>query len=150
MAGFEWEERSDANYAPLTDDRVAAFEREFGIPLPPLLERLLRQQNGGYLVNTMRIVCSDQLTQSEGEDACIDYMSGYRNNVGSGDMSDSEYMVAEWELPQGHVVLVEGNHKFVTLDPTDGSIHWTNSDYEESYVIASSFEEFYNGLVPEE
>ncbi len=98
----------------------------------------------------MLIVCSEELTRIEGEDAYLDMMNGYYNGSGVYDMSDSAYMVSEWELPEGHVVLVVGNHKFVTLDPTDGSIHWTNSDYEESYVIALSFEEFYNGLVPEE
>ncbi len=155
--GISKNEFWDTNYynnPPLTEDMILTAEKTLGVKLPARLIELLQIQNGGYTKGfvfpmTQKTSWSDDhvsLTELFGIVTDPEIESGHN-------ILDTAYMTAEWDLPGKQVLLAGDGHWWITLDyrgrdiPT---VQWIDTECDEDLVIANTFDEFLNGLVPEE
>lgn len=141
------------NHPDLTDEMVRIAEKEFGVNLPPLLIELLRIQNGGYTkgfaypMNQKTTWAEDHVSLSELFGIVTEKSLKTAQNI-----LDTHYMTKEWGLPEKQVLLCGEGHWWLTLDYRIGRspcVRWIDVDCEEEIEVASSFEAFINGLVPD-
>jgi hypothetical protein len=146
---------------PLTDALVSDAERILQVRLPDSYVALMRECNGGYVIR-------DAFPVTEPTSWAPDHI-GVATIFGiaaaGGDETDdppgmgkgilvTPYMLREWNLPKG-IVLIDGDgHRWIALDyrecgPTGiPSVVWLNPDADEDIQLAPTFEDFVSGLVP--
>ncbi len=141
------------NHPPLTEEMIAIAEKSLDVKLPALFIELLRIQNGGYTAGfafpmTQKTTwADDHVPLSKLCGIVTDESIKTAHNI-----MDSHYMTEEWELPPKQVLLAGEGEWWITLDYRDSSIptvRWLDVECDEDVLIANSFEEFFNGLVPE-
>ena len=141
------------NHPDLTDAMVEIAEKELGVKLPPLLLELLKVQNGGYTKGFAYPMikkttwADDHVPFSELFGIVTDKSVETAQN-----MLDTHYMIKEWGLPEKQVLLCGDGHWWLTLDyrkESSPSVRWIDVECEEDIEVASSFEAFINGLVPD-
>uniref|UniRef100_UPI003F83BE8F SMI1/KNR4 family protein n=1 Tax=Bacillus safensis TaxID=561879 RepID=UPI003F83BE8F len=63
---------------------------------------------------------------------------------------DSAYLIKEWELPEGLVLINGDGHTWVAMDyrktKENPAIHYFDVEMEEDFKLANSFDEFIEGL----
>ncbi|MDG3043681.1 SMI1/KNR4 family protein [Bacillus sp. B6(2022)] len=63
---------------------------------------------------------------------------------------DSAYLIKEWELPEGLVLINGDGHTWVAMDyrktKENPAIHYFDVEMEEDFKLADSFDEFIEGL----
>ncbi|WP_428506896.1 SMI1/KNR4 family protein [Roseateles sp.] len=142
------------NHPPLTDEMVAIAEARLGVTLPVLLVDLLRMQNGGYTKGFAHPM-TERTTWSD-DHVPLDDLAGIVIGAAAGtpqNLLHSETMRAEWGIPPKQVLLSGDGHYWLTLDYRSGPapvVSWIDVECGEDLRVASSFEEFVNGLVPAE
>jgi hypothetical protein len=149
----------DCEGPPLTDEMVAAAERELGVTLPQAYVGLMRACNGGYTHGA--VLPTTEPTSWAHDHVPVDSINGIpaigdrgRFGTGSGILG-SAYLIEEWGLPDGLVLLTGDGHWWIALDyrasgpagpPT---VVWLDVDGDEDLPLADSFDTFLANLVPE-
>lgn len=144
---------------PLTDEMVAAAEHELGVTLPQSYVELMRTCNGGYTHSAA--FPTDEPTSWAPDHVSVRDILGIpavgaprRDLVGDGILKTA-YMIEEWEMPQGIVLLSTEGHTSIALDyrasgpagpPT---VAWIDVEMGEEAQLAETFEAFVAALVPE-
>lgn len=140
-------------HPPLTDIALAKAERILGVRLPVELVALLHLQNGGYTKGFIHPMA--QPTTWAEDHVPLHDLAGIiidPGHVSPMNMVRSAEMTQEWGLPPRQVLLSGDGHYWITLDYRSGpnpSVAWIDVECGEDMQIASSFEEFFAGLVAE-
>ncbi len=142
------------NHPPLMDDQITYTENLLKVKLPALLIELLKIQNGGY-TNGFSFPMKQKTSWSENQVPLTQLFGIVTDNSinTAQNILDTEYMTKEWDLPVNQVLLCGDGHWWITLDYRKDSkptVRWIDVDCNEDIHIADSFEDFINGLVPED
>lgn len=146
----------DTNYyqnPSLTDEMVAKAENELGVKLPPLFIELLKIQNGGY-TQGFAFPMKQSTSWSENH-VPLQELFGIVTDKSSDSGHNilmTDYLVKEWGLPEKQVLLTGDGHWWITLDYREGEapkIRWIDCEINQDIHIADSFDEFFNGLIPD-
>jgi hypothetical protein len=122
--------------------------------LPKLLIELLEIQNGGYTKEY--IFPMTEKTSWSNDHVPLYQLFGIvtDNSVKTAhNIMDTEYMTKEWDLPKKQVILSGEGNWWITLDyrtSDNPSVLWIDTDIKEEVKVATSFEDFINGLVAKE
>ena len=148
----------DCEGPPLTGEMVAAAEEELGVTLPEAYVELMRTCKGGYTRNAA--LPTAQPTGWAPDHVPVDTIFGIpaigdRGQFGTGlGILQTGYMTAEWNLPDGLVLLNGDGHWWIALDyrvsgPTGPpTVAWIDVEREEDIQVAESLEAFLAELVP--
>lgn len=140
-------------HPPLTDIALARAERILGVRLPAELVSLLRLQNGGYTKGFIHPMtrpttwAKDHVPLHDLAGIIID-----PDHTSPMNLIRTEEMTQEWGLPRKQVLLSGDGHHWITLDYRNGSnpsVAWIDVDCGEDIQVASSFNEFFAGLLAE-
>lgn len=141
----------------VTEELVQEVERLLSVKLPEAYVDLMKRHNGGYI--------PEHLVRIEAPvpPALADYLEDGFVSVGSirGINSDPQselsiagttYLIEEWDLPKGLVLLDGDGHTWIALDyrqaETNPPVVFLISDGGHHLNIASDFEDFIARLVP--
>lgn len=151
----EFWDKSDAPSEGISEEEFHKAEELLNIKLPRLYRELLKIQNGGY---TCRFAFPTQQENTWSEThvpfyqlSGIDFKSF---NESKSVLINSEYYRKEWELDDDIYLLLGEGHWWIVLDyrrkKSEPQISWVESEMEQDFVIAETFQEFINGLKLEE
>ncbi|MBV8390594.1 MAG: SMI1/KNR4 family protein [Mucilaginibacter sp.] len=147
-----WKE-GKGKHPSLTNEMIQIAEESLGVKLPLLLIELLKIKNGGY---TRRFAFpTNQKTSWSVDHVPLISLSGIITDDSIStvhNILETEYMTQEWGLPEKQVLLEGDGHWWITLDYRNGvnpTVRWIDVECEEDIELAESFEDFFNGLVPE-
>ncbi|WP_227394997.1 SMI1/KNR4 family protein [Jeotgalibacillus aurantiacus] len=132
---------------PLNDDMIAHAESTLGVTLPDAYKETMRLQNGGHLEKNLHPF----LWNDEPDILVIDDLMGVSksNTVG---ILLSHYLIEEWGLPTGIVILSTQGSTGIALDyrdiqPSDEpSVIYYDADAKEEQTLAKSFADFLTQL----
>ncbi|WP_405584778.1 SMI1/KNR4 family protein [Streptomyces sp. NBC_01190] len=149
MAGFEDLRRSlwdtDSDYGvqpPLTDQAIVEAEGLLTVTLPGSLLDLLRIRNGGQVSDSRSVFPTSMPTSWSADHVPFDAVMGIGNRERMPSMLDSPYLVEEWDLPSGTVlirVMGCGRHR-------EPSVTWFDADDKTELALAPNFGSFVQGL----
>ncbi len=143
---------------PLTDEVLAAVERELGYTLPQAYVALSRQQNGGYPKRMHHRI--GESTSGEDDYVGINgiHSIGFDKNYSLCGPFGSRFWIEEWGYPDIGVYFADcpsGGHDMLCLDyrdcGRDGEPRVVHIDQESDYRIthvADNFAAFVEGLEP--
>lgn len=143
-----------------TDDLISEVERELGYKLPETYIWLMRQHNGGMLVNGC-CPCDEPTSWAEDHVAIEGILGIGRDKACSlcGELG-SRFMIEEWGYPDIGVAFGDcpsAGHDMIFLDyrvcGPQGEPAVVHIDQEDDYKItflANTFEEFIRKLRPED
>lgn len=139
-----WEEEDEYYTLPaLTEKMVTEAEKKLGITLPESYITILKEQNGGRII-------FDAFSISEDESIYVDHILG----IGEEGILQTEYLIKEWGLPDGIVLLSGDGHSWVAFDyrevKVDPAIIYIDIELERMIEIAPDFASFISGLYVEE
>jgi hypothetical protein len=138
---------------PLTDQAIIEVECELGHVLPHELVQLLRVQNGGYLRDDLRAHPSPEPTSWAATWVPFDQCFGVGHDGSS--LFDPPYLVQEWGLPDGLVLLSGDGHSWIALDYREAAaedgppVIYVDAESRQVVRLAGSFRHFVEGLMPE-
>ncbi|KKD42022.1 SMI1/KNR4 family protein [Bacillus sp. FSL L8-0167] len=142
-----WEIDDEGYYTlkKITAEEVAKAEKKLGITLPDTYKKLILEQNGGYIVhNAFPTTHSNSWAEDHIQ---FNHLLGIAEGEG---IMDSAYLIKEWELPEGLVLISGGGHTWVAMDyrktKENPPIHFFDVEMEEDFKLADSFDEFMEGL----
>ncbi|MEC0985938.1 SMI1/KNR4 family protein [Bacillus safensis] len=142
-----WEIGDEGYYTlkKITAEEVAKAEKKLGVTLPDTYKKLILEQNGGYIVHN---AFPSTHSNSWAEDHIqFNHLLGIAEDEG---IMDSAYLIKEWELPEGLVLINGDGHTWVAMDyrktKENPSIHYFDVEMEEDFKLADSFDEFIEGL----
>ncbi|MFP3718889.1 SMI1/KNR4 family protein, partial [Bacillus safensis] len=103
------------------------------------------EQNGGYIVhNAFPTTHSNSWAEDHIQ---FNHLLGIAEGEG---IMDSAYLIKEWELPEGLVLINGDGHTWVAMDyrktNENPAIHYFDVEMEEDFKLADSFDEFIQGL----
>jgi len=142
------------NHPALTEEMIEFAEHTLNVKLPAMLIEILKKQNGGYTKGF-----AFPMKQRTSWSANHVLLSGLNGIVTDNDIKtslnilDTDYMTKEWDLPPKQVLLSGDGHTWITLDYREGdnpTVRWIDVECNEDIHIADSFDNFINGLVPED
>ena len=144
---------------PFSEALVEQVERILGVRLPLSYVNLMRERNGGYLEPRLLRVGVTLPEKFKG------YIShghlGVASIAGlntapdtSGSLTQSSYMIDEWDLPCGLVLLDGDGHTWIALDYRETNeapaVVFVLAGQSECLKLADNFGEFLQKLVPYE
>lgn len=142
-----WEIDDEGYYTlkKITAEEVAKAEKKLGITLPDTYKKLILEQNGGYIVhNAFPTAHSNSWAEDHIQ---FNHLLGIAEDEG---IMDSAYLIKEWELPEGLVLINGDGHTWVAMDyrktKENPAIHYFDVEMEEDFKLADSFDEFIQGL----
>ncbi|AYJ89716.1 MULTISPECIES: SMI1/KNR4 family protein [Bacillus] len=142
-----WEIDDEGYYTlkKITAEEVAKAEKKLGITLPDTYKKLILEQNGGYIVhNAFPTTHSNSWAEDHIQ---FNHLLGIAEGEG---IMDSAYLIKEWELPEGLVLINGDGHTWVAMDyrktNENPAIHYFDVEMEEDFKLADSFDEFIQGL----
>ncbi|CAM5462042.1 hypothetical protein BSAF29S_04213 [Bacillus safensis subsp. safensis] len=142
-----WEIDDEGYYTlkKITAEEVAKAEKKLGITLPDTYKKLILEQNGGYIVhNAFPTTHSNSWAEDHIQ---FNHLLGIAEGEG---IMDSAYLMKEWELPEGLVLINGDGHTWVAMDyrktKENPAIHYFDVEMEEDFKLADSFDEFIQGL----
>ncbi|WP_025093427.1 SMI1/KNR4 family protein [Bacillus safensis] len=142
-----WEIDDEGYYTlkKITAEEVAKAEKKLGITLPDTYKKLILEQNGGYIVhNAFPTTHSNSWAEDHIQ---FNHLLGIAEDEG---IMDSAYLIKEWELPEGLVLISGDGHTWVAMDyrktKENPAIHYFDVEMEEDFKLADSFDEFIQGL----
>lgn len=142
-----WEIDEEGYYTlrKITAEEVAKAEKKLGVTLPVTYKKLIIQQNGGYIVhNAFPTTHSNSWAEDHIQ---FNHLLGIAEDEG---IMDSAYLIKEWELPEGLVLINGDGHTWVAMDyrktKENPAIHYFDVEMEEDFKLADSFDEFIEGL----
>ncbi|MBW4850964.1 MAG: SMI1/KNR4 family protein [Bacillaceae bacterium] len=124
---------------------IAKAEKTLGVTLPDTYKKLILEQNGGYTVhNAFPTTHSNSWAEDHIQ---FNHLLGIAVDEG---IMDSAYLIKEWELPEGLVLINGDGHTWVAMDyrktKENPTIHYFDVEMEEDFKLADSFDEFIQGL----
>jgi cell wall assembly regulator SMI1 len=147
---------------PLTEEMLLRAERVLGVRLPESLVELLRVQNGGVVSDDFNAFPSPRPTSWAHDHVPFEEVNGIGDvneadarsgNVYAGaGILDTPYLIREWEMPTGLVLLTGDGHWWICLDyrgrgPDDEpTVTWYDNEMDEDIELAPSFSSFLEGL----
>ncbi|MCY7581900.1 SMI1/KNR4 family protein [Bacillus altitudinis] len=142
-----WEIDEEGYYTlkKINEAEIAKAEKKLGVTLPDTYKKLILEQNGG---NTIHNAFPTTHSNSWAEDHIqFNHLLGIAEDEG---IMDSAYLIKEWELPEGLVLINGDGHTWVTMDyrktKENPTIHYFDVEMEEDFKLADSFDEFIEGL----
>ncbi|WP_211588752.1 SMI1/KNR4 family protein [Allorhizocola rhizosphaerae] len=156
VAGTFWDTAvSYGVLAPLTPGAVITAERQLGVKLPGALVQLLQIQNGGAVADAWS-ECSSEPNFYAEDCVPFDHLFGIgpATDTGATTLLDTPYLVQEWDLPPGVVLLSGQGHYWVALDyrtcGTEGepTVTWIDNEMDHELHLASNFRTFVENLMP--
>jgi hypothetical protein len=159
MARFEdlqrslWDTGSGYTVQPaLTDEAIAEAQGLLNITLPSSLLDLLRHRNGGEVADNWNAFPISQPTSWSTDHVPFDSVMGIGRREGAMSLLDSPYLVEEWGLPTGLVLLSGDGHCWIGLDYRacgrhgEPSVTWFDADFGTELALAPDFRSFIEGL----
>lgn len=139
------EEESPFRLQPLTDGDIKEAEGLLNVKLPDSYIKVLREQNGGSLLfNAHHIPASACIENGAIQ---IDHLLGIGKDRG---ILETPYLLKEWDMPEGLVLLSGDGHSWVTLDYRDRKeqppVVYVDNEAKLIVNLASSFTDFLEGL----
>lgn len=143
-----WEIDEEENYYTLekiNEKEIAEAEKKLGVTLPDTYKKLLLEQNGGYIVhNAFPTTHSNSWSEDHIQ---FTHLRGIAEDDG---IMESEYLIEEWDLPKGLILINGDGHTWVALDyrntKENPPIHYFDLEMEEDFKLADSFDELIKGL----
>ncbi|MEF3087743.1 SMI1/KNR4 family protein [Bacillus altitudinis] len=142
-----WEIDEEGYYTlkKINEAEIAKAEKKLGVTLPDTYKKLILEQNGG---NTIHNAFPTTHSNSWAEDHIqFNHLLGIAEDEG---IMDSAYLIKEWELPEGLVLINGDGHTWVAMDyrktKENPAIHYFDVEMEEDFKLADSFDEFIEGL----
>ncbi|GMG78154.1 SMI1/KNR4 family protein [Bacillus safensis] len=142
-----WEIDDEGYYTlkKITAEEVAKAEKKLGVTLPDTYKKLILEQNGGYIIhNAFPTTHSNSWAEDHIQ---FNHLLGIAEDEG---IMDSAYLIKEWELPEGLVLINGDGHTWVAMDyrktKENPAIHYFDVEMEEDFKLADSFDEFIEGL----
>ena len=142
-----WEIDEEGYYTlkKITAEEIAKAEDKLGVTLPDTYKKLILKQNGGYIVhNAFPTTHSNSWAENHIQ---FNHLLGIAEDEG---IMDSAYLIKEWELPEGLVLINGDGHTWVAMDyrktKENPTIHYFDVEMEEDFKLADSFDEFIEGL----
>lgn len=143
-----WEIDEEENYYTLekiNEKEIAEAEKKLGVTLPDTYKKLLLEQNGGYIVhNAFPTTHSNSWAEDHIQ---FTHLRGIAEDDG---IMESEYLIEEWDLPKGLILINGDGHTWVALDyrntKENPPIHYFDLEMEEDFKLADSFDELIKGL----
>lgn len=142
---WEIDEEGYHTLKKINEAEIAKAEKKLGITLPDTYKKLILEQNGGYTIHN---AFPTTHSNSWGEDHIqFNHLLGIAEDEG---IMDSAYLIEEWELPEGLVLINGDGHTWVAMDyrktKENPAIHYFDVEMEEDFKLADSFDEFIEGL----
>ncbi|MBV5111434.1 SMI1/KNR4 family protein [Bacillus altitudinis] len=142
-----WEIDEEGYYTlkKINEAEIAKAEKKLGVTLPDTYKKLILEQNGGYTIHN---AFPTTHSNSRAEDHIqFNHLLGIAEGEG---IMDSAYLIKEWELPEGLVLINGDGHTWVAMDyrktKENPAIHYYDVEMEEDFKLADSFDEFIEGL----
>ncbi|MED1529094.1 SMI1/KNR4 family protein [Bacillus pumilus] len=142
---WEIDEESYYTLKKINAEGIAKAEKKLGVTLPDTYKKLILEQNGGYTVhNAFPTTHSNSWAEDHIQ---FNHLLGIAEGEG---IMDSAYLIKEWELPEGLVLINGDGHTWVAMDyrktKENPAIHYFDVEMEEDFKLADSFDEFIEGL----
>lgn len=142
-----WEIDEEGYYTlkKVNEAEIAKAEKKLGITLPDTYKKLILEQNGGYTIhNAFPTTHSNSWAEDHIQ---FNHLLGIAEDEG---IMDSAYLIKEWELPEGLVLINGDGHTWVAMDyrktKENPPIHYFDVEMGEDFKLANSFDEFIQGL----
>ncbi|MER3115210.1 SMI1/KNR4 family protein [Bacillus altitudinis] len=142
-----WEIDEEGYYTlkKINEAEIAKAEKKLGVTLPDTYKKLILEQNGGYTIhNAFPTTHSNSWAEDHIQ---FNHLLGIAAGEG---IMDSAYLIKEWELPEGLVLINGDGHTWVAMDyrktKENPTIHYFDVEMEEDFKLADSFDEFIEGL----
>lgn len=142
-----WEIDEEGYYTlkKINEAEIAKAEKKLGVTLPNTYKKLILEQNGGYTIhNAFPTTHSNSWAEDHIQ---FNHLLGIAAGEG---IMDSAYLIKEWELPEGLVLINGDGHTWVAMDyrktKENPAIHYFDVEMEEDFKLADSFDEFIEGL----
>ncbi|MFW0911300.1 SMI1/KNR4 family protein [Bacillus altitudinis] len=142
-----WEIDEEGYYTlkKINEAEIAKAEKKLGVSLPDTYKKLILEQNGGYTIhNAFPTTHSNSWAEDHIQ---FNHLLGIAEDEG---IMESAYLIKEWELPEGLVLIFGDGHTWVTMDyrktKENPAIHYYDVEMEEDFKLADSFDEFIEGL----
>jgi hypothetical protein len=140
-------EEDEFKLKKLTDFDVESAESFFNIKLPVEYISILKEQNGGYIIYNAHP--SPVPTSWSENSVNIDHIRG----IGEGGILDSPYLITEWDLPEGVIIISGDGHSFIALDyrntNNEPPVIYLDTQSNQVFKLTDSFKEFLNNLYEE-
>ncbi|TKI24749.1 SMI1/KNR4 family protein [Bacillus pumilus] len=142
---WEIDEEAYDTLKKINAEEIAKAEKKLGVTLPDTYKKLILEQNGGYTVhNAFPTTHSNSWAEDHIQ---FNHLLGIAEDEG---IMDSAYLIKEWELPEGLVLINGDGHTWVAMDyrktKENPAIHYFDVEMEEDFKLADSFDEFIEGL----
>lgn len=142
---WEIDEEGYHTLKKINAEEIAKAEKKLGVTLPDTYKKLILEQNGGYTVhNAFPTTHSNSWAEDHIQ---FNHLLGIAEDEG---IMDSVYLIKEWELPEGLVLINGDGHTWVAMDyrktKENPAIHYFDVEMEEDFKLADSFDEFIEGL----
>ncbi|MEC4589047.1 SMI1/KNR4 family protein [Bacillus safensis] len=142
-----WEIDEEGYYTlkKINESEISKAEKKLGVTLPDTYKKLILEQNGGYIFHN---AFPTNHSNSWAEDHIqFNHLLGIAEDEG---IMDSAYLIKEWELSEGLVLINGDGHTWVAMDyrktKKNPPIHYFDVEMEEDFKLADSFDEFIEGL----
>ena len=142
-----WEIDEEGYYTlkKINEAEIAKAEKKLGVTLPDTYKKLILEQNGGYTIhNAFPTTHSNSWAEDHIQ---FNHLLGIAEDEG---IMDSAYLIKEWELPEGLVLINGDGHTWVAMDyrktKENPTIHYFDVEMEEDFKLADSFDEFIEEL----
>ncbi|HCO80200.1 MULTISPECIES: SMI1/KNR4 family protein [Bacillus] len=142
-----WEIDEEGYYTlkKINEAEIAKAEKKLGVTLPDTYKKLILEQNGGYTIhNAFPTTHSNSWAEDHIQ---FNHLLGIAEDEG---IMDSAYLIKEWELPEGLVLINGDGHTWVAMDyrktKENPTIHYFDVEMEEDFKLADSFDKFIEGL----
>ncbi|MBG9817206.1 SMI1 / KNR4 family protein [Bacillus safensis] len=142
---WEIDEESYYTLKKISEAEISKAEKKLGVTLPDTYKKLILEQNGGYTIhNAFPTTHSNSWAEDHIQ---FNHLLGIAEDEG---IMDSAYLIKEWELPEGLVLINGDGHTWVAMDyrktKENPAIHYFDGEMEEDFKLADSFDEFIQGL----
>ncbi|MEK5305986.1 SMI1/KNR4 family protein [Bacillus sp. FSL M8-0326] len=142
---WEIDEEGYHTLKKINEAEIAKAEKKLGITLPDTYKKLILEQNGGYTIhNAFPTTHSNSWAEDHIQ---FNHLLGIAEGEG---IMDSAYLIKEWELPEGLVLINGDGHTWVAMDyrktKENPAIHYFDVEMEEDFKLADSFDEFIEEL----
>lgn len=135
---------SEETFKKINEKGIAKAEKKLGVILPDTYKKLILEQNGGYTLHNA--FPTDQPNGWAEDHVSFDHLRGIAKNEG---IMDSDYLIEEWELPEGLVLICGDGHTWIALDYRETkehpTVHYFDLEYETDFKLADSFDELIAG-----
>lgn len=133
----------------LSDSDIERAESFFNIKLPVDYVSILKKQNGGYIICNAHP--SPVPTSWSDHSIHIDHIRGIGEGTG---ILNSPYLISEWGLPEGIIIISGDGHSFIALDyrntKNEPTVIYLDTQSNQVVTLSNNFKEFLNHLYLEE